>query len=114
MIDDLMVIPCVVTPRSAAADPDAYNDEVMVDGTPFETVWWKARVSSTETTGPENVVIGDWHGYFPADTDLTKLDARAKVSDADGDFEMIGDPWLARNPRSSNGEHVEAYARRVT
>lgn len=113
-IDSLMNIPCTITPRAPAEQPDDYNDEVLEDGTPFDSTCWKARVSSTENTGNENVVVGDWHYYFPADTDLTKLDARAKVSTPDGDFEMVGDPWLAQNPRSTSGEHVEAYGRRVS
>lgn len=113
MIDDLMTIPCTVTPRTVAEEANEYNDEVLEDGTPFDTVCWKARVSGSENTGNSNVVEGDWHYYFPADTDLSLLDARATVSDPDGDFEMVADPWLARNSRSSRGEHVEAYGRRV-
>lgn len=109
-IDALMVIPATVTPRYVSGS-DEMNDDVLSDGKPFDTSCWRARVSGTENA-PDNVVVGDWHFYFPADTDLSLLNADAKVT-VDGDVcEMVGEPWLARNPRSANGEHVEAYGRR--
>lgn len=109
-IDALMTLPCTVTPRSSTSR-DANNDEVWVDGTPFETVCWRARVSGREQQTPDNVVVGDWHFYFPADTDLTLLDAQAKVACRGAVHEMVVEPWLAENPRSDRGEHVEAFGR---
>lgn len=111
-IDTLMNLPATVTPRSVTMR-DANNDDVVTEGTAFDTVCWRARVAGAENL-PDNVVVGDWHFYFPADTDLTLLNAQAKVTCRDAVHEMIVEPWLAENPRSLLGEHVEAYGRAVS
>lgn len=54
---------------------------------------------------------GDWLGVFPAGTVVDSGDKI--VVEGLGEFELIGDSWAARNPRTQTESHVEATLRRV-
>lgn len=51
-----------------------------------------------------------WNLYLPAGTELTTAD---KVEVDGVDYEVVGDPWPARNPRTQLESHVEATVRRA-
>lgn len=52
-----------------------------------------------------------WTGFFPAGTDLRTADA--VVVEGRGKFELVGEPWHARNPRTGQESHLEAKLRRT-
>lgn len=54
--------------------------------------------------------IGDWVAFFPAGTELTTGDT---VTVDGQDYEVAGDPWHARNPRTQTASHVEASLKRT-
>ncbi len=53
----------------------------------------------------------DWLGIFPVGTELTTADAISV--EGLGEFELVGAPWPARNPRTQLASHVEATLRRT-
>lgn len=110
-IDRFLIHPATITPRDIDDDRDAANDEVVVDGEPFDTTYWSVPLADGEgvesTTGERKV-------YLPADT-AGRFDARAKIDlTADvGDYELVGEPFVWTNPRTRVVSHVTATVRRV-
>jgi hypothetical protein len=54
-----------------------------------------------------------WNGYFPNDRAAELRTGDSVRVEALGSFELVGDPWLARNPRTQAVSHVEASLRRT-
>jgi hypothetical protein len=68
----------------------------------------QARRDEQEDSG--EVSRDTWTVFFQADEDVETGDAVV----VDGQtFELIGDPWQARNPRTGTESHIEATARRT-
>lgn len=109
-IERLMVIPATVTPRVPADDPDEYNDEVLEDGTAFDTVCWLAYVDVAEN--PQGNVVGATRKLFFLADDYSRLSATAKVAVRGETLELVGDPWLSHTPRGPH--HVEVFAKRAS
>lgn len=86
-------------------DPDAELEAVDGDETSCELQ------QTNETDGLDGRVQSTtWRLWLPAGVELTGWDA-VRV---DGElFELEGDPWPVRNPRTSVVSHVEARVRRV-
>lgn len=110
MLTDLLNTPVTIITREY--DPDTVDTGGVE--TPVETL--------TETVGElqqqqrtEPVEAGDlsdtkWLLILPAGASVMTGDA---VLIDDMVFEVVGDPWHARNPRTQQASHVEATLRRT-
>lgn len=110
MLSTLLNRPCTITRRTQSGDVDAYGD--AVDGTATaSTVCELQQRQRSELPGVE-VSDTTWLLILPAGTDIDTGD-KVTVTDTGEAFEMVGDPWPARNPRTGVESHVEATVRRV-
>lgn len=101
--------PCVVIERLPSGDTDDYGNSVP-DEEEVETVVELQQVQRDEPGGAGELSDTRWLGFFPAGTDLTTADAVV----VDGErYELEGDPWPVRNPRTGTESHVEASLCRV-
>jgi hypothetical protein len=95
--------------RTDSGDTDDYGNDIP-DEIQFEERCEVQQDRRTEQ--PEGAPAKtDWLGFFPADTDLDASDA--VVVDGLAEFEVVGEPWTVRNPRTRVPSHVEATLRRV-
>ncbi len=105
----LLTRPITIIRRSASEDVDAYgntvNDEAMV-----EVVGELQQVRRDEPGGEGETSDTRWALFLPAGTALSTRDI---VLVGDEEYEVIGEPWSARNPRTQALSHVEATLRRV-
>lgn len=95
--------------RTSTPDPAG----VLTTTTTITTYRGHLQQSRTrEETAGQEVAISDWNLYLePAaagnidDTDRVTVDGL--------DYEVDGQPWFARNPRTAIVEHVECRLRRT-
>lgn len=113
----LMTREAIITRRSVPADPDVdeYGNPQLEEST-IRVSCELQQASRSEQTVDADWQIGDWNLYLAA-TDLDGNETEIEGSDVvtiDGvDYEVIGPPWPARNPRTGALSHVEARVRRV-
>lgn len=100
---------CTIVHSSTSDDTDAYGNPV-----PGETVTDVAcelqQVQRTEPAGHGELSRTDWLLILPASTLLATGDQVLVDGEA---YEVTGDPWRARNPRTGLEHHVEATLRRT-
>lgn len=107
MLNQLLNRPCVIEVRGPGGR-DEYNNEteVVVDVT---TVCELQQRQRTENGDRGEVSVTEWLLVVPAGTNISTGDS-VRV-DGDG-YEVIGEPWQARNPRTQTVSHVEATLKR--
>jgi hypothetical protein len=109
MLSKLLNRTVTITHRSASTDTDDYGNEIATETT-------------TDTTGElqqqrrdEQDLAGEtsdthWLLILPAGTTIGTGDS----VEVDGHvYELVGEPWPARNPRTRAESHIEATLRRV-
>lgn len=112
MLSLLLNRPCTIWRREASGTIDELGDETQ-DETATVTVCELQRAAQRPSDEPP--LAGEfsstvWTAFFPAGTDIDTGD-RVEV---DGRmYEMVGDPWPARNPRTQAESHVEATLKRT-
>lgn len=112
MLSQLLSLPVTIKRRSDSGQDDDYGNEISGE-TVEETVGELQQQRALANAEPAD--LGEtsdtkWLLILPAGTDIRTGDAIV----ADGQlFEMFGDPWPARNPRTGIESHVEATVRRV-
>lgn len=88
---------------------DDYGNAIGTDEA-IETVCEIQQRARTEPAGAGELSVTEWLAIFPAGVDLRTGDAVV----VDGAvYELIGDPWAARNPRTQAESHIEATLRRT-
>lgn len=96
---------CTITHRTF--DPDVVNefgDEIPTE-TPATTVCELQQRQRSETSDPGQVSKTEWLLILPAGTTI----ATGDTVTIDGlAYEVSGEPWPARNPRTQAASHVEA------
>jgi hypothetical protein len=109
MLSKLLNRTCVLTLRSASEDKDDYGNE-----RPSETtVTVLCELQQQQRT--EQDLAGEtsdthWLLILPPGTQIGTGDS----AEVDGhEYEVVGEPWKARNPRTQAQSHVEATLRRV-
>ena len=101
--------PATIILRSPSGDTDEYGNEVPVEDE-LATAVELQQVRRDEPAGAGEVSDTRWLGFFPAGTDLTTADA----VEIEGErYELEGDPWAVRNPRTGAESHVETTLCRV-
>jgi hypothetical protein len=109
-VNDLLNRPCSLIQRSPGSSTDAYGNDI-----PAETVV-EAVCELQQRQRREPDAYGDlsdtlWLLVLPAGTPARTGDAVM----VDGqEFEFVGDPWIARNPRTGVVSHIEATVRRTS
>ena len=100
---------CTVIRRSESGSTDDYGNDVATETTSV-TVCELQQLRRDEKEDSGEVSRDTWTVFFHADEDIETGDAVV----VDGQtFELIGDPWEARNPRTGVTSHIEATARRT-
>lgn len=94
---------CTITHRVAGATRDEYGNNVP-DETTTSTVCELQQRQRTET--PDGTIArASWLLVLPADTEIASGDTVTVGTVA---YEVDGDPWTARNPRTGDDSHIEA------
>jgi hypothetical protein len=101
--------PVTIIGRSASGDEDAYGNDVATE-TLTETVCELQQVRREEPAGEGETTRTDWLLILPAGTPVRTGDI-AVVGGLE--YELVGDPWQARNPRTRVESHIEATCRRT-
>lgn len=115
-LTQLINTPCTITHRTTSEKRDRYGNEIPTE-TLVDTVCevqesrlsLAGRSSEPETEGEMSDT--HWTGLFPTGTPLSTADT-VRVEDI-GDFEVAGEPWHARNPRTQTIDFVEVPLRRT-
>jgi hypothetical protein len=107
-LNQLLSLNCTIERRTAGGEDDYGNDTVTV--TPLDTVCELQQAKRDEPDSQGELSATDWRLYLPAGTDIDTSDT---VIVNDLVFEVVGDPWQARNPRTRTLSHVEATVRKT-
>lgn len=101
--------PCVLLRRQ---DTGTIDDDGMPVTTTTEvaTVCELQQVQRSEPPGLDETSSTLWAVFLPAGTQLTTADAIEVEGQV---FELVGEPWAVRNPRTGAESHVEATCKRV-
>lgn len=104
MLSTLLNRPVTITRNLPSADEDEYGNEIPDEET-VETVGELQQTRRDEPSDSGEVSRTTWLLVLPAGTDIRTGDS----VDVDGErYELTGDPWPARNPRTRAESHVEA------
>lgn len=100
--------PCTIISRHQdETEWDDYGDERVVERRRASVCEVQQR-SRTEPGGMGETSITEWDIFFRAGETLDTGDA----IEVDGDvYEVVGDPWIAKNPLTGRVSHVEVTAR---
>lgn len=108
-IAQLINRPCTIT-RGVTSDDDFGLDAPPSAGATVSTVCELQQQQRAEDASQGEVSRTEWIGFFPPGEIINPADTIA----VDGlKFEVIGAPWIARNPRTQTDSHVEATLRRT-
>ena len=100
---------CTITGRTFTGQLDEYGDEIATETT-IDTVCELQQQQRTETDDPGTRAASTWTLFLPAGTTIGPADT---VTVDGQDFELVGEAWPARNPRTQTESHMEATIRRV-
>jgi hypothetical protein len=108
-LSELINRDCSITRRTASGSTDDYGNEVATETT-VDTVCELQQRNRSEPDAAGEFSDADWMLILPAGTEITTADT---VTVDGQDYEVVGDPWPARNPRTREPSHVEATVRRT-
>lgn len=110
MLSTLLNRPCTIIRRSASGSTDdGYGNRTPAE-TLVEAVCELQQRQRSEPGDQGEFSDTAWLIVFPAGTVIDTGDGVI----VDGHiFEMVGDPWEVRNPRTQVASHVEATVRRT-
>lgn len=112
MLSALLNRPCTITRKLPGSTTDAYGNENPVTQTVTTVceLQQERHLSDAEPAGQGELSDTKWLLVLPATTTIRTGDTVT----VDGlRFEMFGDPWHARNPRTGVESHVECTVRRT-
>jgi hypothetical protein len=109
VLSQLINRPCTITRRSESGVEDAYGNDVPEE-TVVETVCELQQQRRDEPDQQGEVSDALWIAFFLPGTAVHTGD----VLTVDGEqYEVVGDPWHPRNPRTQAEGQVEATLRRT-
>lgn len=107
---DLLNRPVTVLQRSTGDDVVDEYGNAIADTVTIETVGELQQCRRDEPAGAGELSVSDWLLVLPAATLIRTGDAVV----VDGQvYELVGDPWIARNPRTQTVSHIECTVRRT-
>lgn len=101
--------PATLIQRLTSESTDRFGNKKRTEGT-VEIVVEIQQKQRSETADEGETSDTTWNIYFPPGTDVNSGDA--VVIDG-SEYELTGDPWEARNPRTQALSHMEATVRRT-
>lgn len=108
MVTSLINRPCTIRRRSASG-VDAYGGEIFTT-TNVETCCELQQARRDEPADGGEVSYDTWTIFLLPDESIDTGDAIIVDGHA---YELIGEPWTARNPRTQTDSHIEITARRT-
>jgi hypothetical protein len=127
VLTTLLSLPCTIVRREASTatepvagtDVDDYGNPLPTDpdtdpadnAYELDTVCELQQQDRDEPAAAGELSDTVWLLYLPPGTELDTGDA--VDVDGYGRFELVGDPWAVRNPRTGVASHVEATVRRT-
>lgn len=99
--------PCTINSMAENGTND-YGDAEYT-ATEVETVCELQQRAAAENA--EDVSDTLWDLFLPGGTELSNIDSIS--IDGAGDFEVLGDPWGARDPELGSEHHVEVIVRQT-
>lgn len=108
MIAQLINRPCVIIARTTDSE-DEYGNETTAESL-VETVCELQQTQRSEQSDRAELSETTWTLFFLPDTDVQTNDTVVVGGES---YELTGDPWEARNPRTGVMSHIEATARRT-
>src|SRR5688572_27377107 len=111
-LSQLLNLPCTITRRTPSADDEEINDygDPVQNETEVDTVCELQQRARSEDDLQGELSDTSWLLILPAGTAIDTGDA---VTIDGKTYELVGDPWQARNPRTETVEHIEATLRRT-
>jgi hypothetical protein len=101
--------PVTIISRSDSGETDELGNEIPTE-TAIETVGELQQRQRDEPGAQGEFSETTWLLVLPTGTEIDTGDAVV----IDGRiYELVGDPWAARNPRTQTESHVEATVRRA-
>lgn len=101
--------PCTITRRSESGNTDDYGNDVPDEET-VETVCELQQTQRMEPGNEGELSDTHWTLFLLPGTEISGAD----VVTVDGEsYEVVGDPWNARNPLTQLPSHIEASLRRT-
>lgn len=107
-LSQLLNLPVTILRRSGGTD-DGYGNLVPGEDD-VGTVGELQQVRREEAGGAGELSDTEWLLILPPDAEINTGDA---ISIEGRHYELIGDPWVARNPRTQAISHVECTLRRT-
>lgn len=109
MLTDLLSRSMTIVARSDTGDTDEYGNPVPTEAA--TTVLGELQQVRRDEPGDQGELSDThWLLILPAGTSIDTGDAVI----CDGEiYEVVGDPWPARNPRTGAQSHIEATLRRT-
>lgn len=108
-IQQLLTRPCTITRRTASNATDDYGNVTRVTTT-VETVCELQQRERSEPGDQGEFSDTSWLLILPAGT---AIDTGDQVTVDSRGYELVGDPWPARNPLTGAESHIEATVRRT-
>ena len=109
MLSALLNRPMMIIRRTASGTTDAYGAAIPTT-VEVEVVGELQQQRRDEPATEGELSDTRWVAFFPAGTNIDTGDA--VICDGES-FEVIGDPWAARNPRTQVESHLECTLRRT-
>lgn len=98
-----------ITHRTASGQRDEYGSEIPTDSN-TTTVGELQQTQRAEPGQAGELSVTTWLLVLPAGTAIETGDTATIGTDS---YEVVGDPWHARNPRTQTESHVEATVKRT-
>jgi len=113
MISNLLNRECQIVRRGPSGVEDRYGNEIPTENTVSTVCELQAvaQRSGNEPNGYNELSRTKWTIFFPVGTYVDSADT--VVVDGE-EYELDGDPWPVRNPRTQAASHVEASLIRVS
>lgn len=109
MLSHLLTRECTIVRRTPSGDTDDYGNDIPAETTTV-TVCELQQTQRTEGADAGETSATTWLLILPANT---LLDTSDSVSVSGHEYELVGDPWTARNPETGVDHHLEATVQRV-
>lgn len=110
MLSNLLNRRCTIITRTASGDEDDYGNDLPGE-TVTETVCEIQQRQRDEPGDQGELSVTGWLLILPAGTLIRTGDS--VVIDGGHEYEVVGDPWPLRNPRTQQESHIEASVRRT-
>lgn len=108
-LSQLITRPCTIVYRTPTDEAGPYGDKLVEEST-FGTVCELQQEARSERAESGELSDTRWVAFFLPGENLNT--ASALIVDGDT-YEVVGDPWEARNPLTDTVSHIEVTLRRT-